>query len=88
MSRQSSRRSLKVHIDFTKYPFLIQPTQYFSIKYNVKLSFIEILKTMDIEKLKKRVRERILGAIKGKIPDPFGVSDDEEIVAYLSLIHI
>ena len=87
MNRQSSRRSVKVHIDFTKYPFLIQPTQYFNIKYNVKLSFIEILKTMDIEKLKRRVRERILGAIKGKIPDPFGVSDDEEIVAYyLSII--
>ena len=87
MNRQSSRGSVKVHIDFTKYPFLIQPTQYFNIKYNVKLSFIEILKTMDIEKLKRRVRERILGAIKGKIPDPFGVSDDEEIVAYyLSII--
>ncbi|OYT61048.1 MAG: hypothetical protein B6U75_00145 [Desulfurococcales archaeon ex4484_217_1] len=87
MNRQSSRKSVKVHIDFTKYPFLIQPTQYFNIKYNVKLGFIEILKTMDIEKLKRRVRERILGAIKGKIPDPFGVSDDEEIAAYyLSII--
>jgi len=87
MSKQGVRKSIRVHVDFTKYPFLIQPTQYFNVKYNVRLSFMDILKTMDIKRLEKRVRERVLGAIKGKIPDPVGISDDEEIVAYyLSII--
>jgi len=72
----------KIYLDYAKYPFLINPVQYFKLKYGVKLSFIDILKNMNISKVKVRVRERILGAIKGKIPDALKVSDDEEILSY------
>ncbi len=76
-----------VFIDYSKYPFLASPQKYFEEKYGYSLSLSEIFEIHLTSSVEKRVIERIIGAVKGKISEPKGLSDDEEIVSfYLSLV--
>lgn len=76
-----------IFIDYTRYPFIISPQQYFLNKYGISLNFIDMIKLVDPQKILSRVKDRILGAIKGHIPNPRNISDDVEILShYVSLV--
>ena len=80
-------KSKVIFINYSKYPFLISPQKYFEEKYGYSLSFLDIIRVHTTENVKRRVIERIVGAIKGRIPDPKDVSDEEEILSfYISLL--
>jgi len=76
-----------IFINYSKYPFLITPQRYFEEKYGYSLGFLDVIRAHINENVRKRVIERILGAIKARIPDPKNISDDEEILSfYISLL--